>query len=56
MFTDVPVARSKALISFPEYSKICYMITHHIRRLEEESEAAEGTDKAREFLTNGKVD
>ncbi|KAL0271762.1 UNVERIFIED_CONTAM: hypothetical protein PYX00_008757 [Menopon gallinae] len=38
---DAPFARSKALISFPEYSKICYMITHHIRRLEEESETAE---------------
>lgn len=30
--------RSKAKITFEEYNKICYMITHHLRKVEEESD------------------
>lgn len=38
---EVPV-KPKAKITFEEYNKICYMITHHIRKIEEESDTSEG--------------
>lgn len=38
LFADGASAKLKTRITFEEYNKICYMITHHIRRTEEEAD------------------
>lgn len=42
-------AKLKTRITFEEYNKICYMITHHIRR---EEEAADGGCYCLKFIIN----
>lgn len=42
VFADAPVRQVK--VTYEEYHNIYYMITHHIRKLEEESETAGGED------------